>query len=312
MQNHACALKSDGTAHCWGGNSSGQLGNGSITNSGIPVLVSELTNAISISAGGNHTCALTTAGVARCWGNAWIVGSLINLGWVSTAVSQVVGFDRDESSPLTSISTSQSTTPAGGPGTGVTLHVQLTHPSGEPWAGVTPIIAATDSRGDNSGSCLVSNGAGESSCKLFSTFAETKEIWLTYPVLTKLSVPADGRVTFTADVASGPSLRGLASIRANTCSPQPYAIGFVDSFQNPSSTPNGGSITISAASALAAYVDPKCTIPLGSVFNFSPGESTALFYFKASSPGVYSVGLELSITGVFDGHNAGITLTVEP
>jgi RHS repeat-associated protein/uncharacterized repeat protein (TIGR01451 family) len=72
--NHTCALLSNGTAKCWGYNSNGQLGNNSITNSNIPVLVSGLSNAIAISGGEFHTCALTATtataatGGAKCWG----------------------------------------------------------------------------------------------------------------------------------------------------------------------------------------------------------------------------------------------------
>ena len=36
---HTCALISDGTATCWGDNSYGQLGNGSNTDSNVPVAV---------------------------------------------------------------------------------------------------------------------------------------------------------------------------------------------------------------------------------------------------------------------------------
>ncbi len=67
---HTCALLSDGTARCWGAGASGQLGNnGTVTKQLVPVVVSGLTGAVSVAAGGAHTCALLGDGSVRCWGS---------------------------------------------------------------------------------------------------------------------------------------------------------------------------------------------------------------------------------------------------
>ena len=67
--NHSCAINASGSVSCWGLNTSGQIGNGTVTNSATPVPVSGLpTTAIGIGAGNAHSCALTTAGAVYCWG----------------------------------------------------------------------------------------------------------------------------------------------------------------------------------------------------------------------------------------------------
>ncbi len=72
-----CALLTDKSVKCWGQNSYGQLGNGvDITDglnhdSQIPVAVSSLTDATSITLGGFHACSLRTGGTVVCWGANW-------------------------------------------------------------------------------------------------------------------------------------------------------------------------------------------------------------------------------------------------
>jgi alpha-tubulin suppressor-like RCC1 family protein len=68
---HTCAITSVGAARCWGQNSDGQLGNGSMTESHVPVPVTgfETGGAIAIAAGDGHSCALSTAGAVECWGD---------------------------------------------------------------------------------------------------------------------------------------------------------------------------------------------------------------------------------------------------
>jgi alpha-tubulin suppressor-like RCC1 family protein len=65
-----CAVTTAGDAKCWGLNSEGQLGNGTMANSDVPVNVTGLAGITSaIAAHDRHACALTTAGGVKCWGN---------------------------------------------------------------------------------------------------------------------------------------------------------------------------------------------------------------------------------------------------
>lgn len=64
---HACARMQDDTVWCWGGNASGQLGNGTTTASTTPVQVKGL-SATLVGAGAGQSCASTTAGRLVCWG----------------------------------------------------------------------------------------------------------------------------------------------------------------------------------------------------------------------------------------------------
>jgi alpha-tubulin suppressor-like RCC1 family protein len=72
---HACAITGAGGVRCWGTNGEGELGNGSRTDSAIPVAVSGLSKGVTGLAVGStydylptHICALTSAGGVMCWG----------------------------------------------------------------------------------------------------------------------------------------------------------------------------------------------------------------------------------------------------
>jgi len=64
----ACAVVDTGEVKCWGSNSSGQLGNGTTTESLIPVTVTGINNATKVVTGSYSSCALLSDGTVKCWG----------------------------------------------------------------------------------------------------------------------------------------------------------------------------------------------------------------------------------------------------
>lgn len=81
---HTCALQKSGELKCWGGNTSGQLGNESTSAVGSnlaqmgdsfkPISIggrglASISKVKSISAGSGHTCAVLESGTSLCWGD---------------------------------------------------------------------------------------------------------------------------------------------------------------------------------------------------------------------------------------------------
>ncbi|MFO0713046.1 MAG: hypothetical protein U0353_24540 [Sandaracinus sp.] len=66
---HACALRDDGTAYCWGTNDAGQLGDGTSDDRGLPRVVVGSARFSQITTGVAFSCAIErSAGAVYCWG----------------------------------------------------------------------------------------------------------------------------------------------------------------------------------------------------------------------------------------------------
>jgi alpha-tubulin suppressor-like RCC1 family protein len=74
-QGQACAIITDGTAVCWGDNTHGELGVGTVTSGGppygsaTPVAVPGLTGVRALALAGDYSCALLSQGSVACWGD---------------------------------------------------------------------------------------------------------------------------------------------------------------------------------------------------------------------------------------------------
>jgi alpha-tubulin suppressor-like RCC1 family protein len=67
--NQSLALLDNGTVMAWGGNESGQLGDGNTEESDVPVSVKGLTGVTGVAAGGEHSMALLSDGKVVAWGD---------------------------------------------------------------------------------------------------------------------------------------------------------------------------------------------------------------------------------------------------
>lgn len=65
---HSCYVSDDGAVFCFGSNGSGQLGDGTTTESPRPVRVVGIDDAIDVGAGSLFSCAVRADGRVMCWG----------------------------------------------------------------------------------------------------------------------------------------------------------------------------------------------------------------------------------------------------
>lgn len=105
---HVCALLADGTVACWGDNNYGQLGNGTTTDSNIPIVVPGLSGVIKLDEGLYSACALLDTNAISCWGRGY-TGILGNGGSADTlSPTLVVGLDGTQAEVIVDIAVGSS------------------------------------------------------------------------------------------------------------------------------------------------------------------------------------------------------------
>jgi alpha-tubulin suppressor-like RCC1 family protein len=68
-QTSTCILTASGAVQCWGAGDLGQLGNGNLASSSVPVDVVGLgSGVVAVSVGSDYACAAMVAGSVQCWG----------------------------------------------------------------------------------------------------------------------------------------------------------------------------------------------------------------------------------------------------
>src|SRR5580700_416916 len=101
-----CAVLTTGGVDCWGANGSGELGNGTSTSSSVPVAVTGMTKALTVTSDGHGSyCSVLQTGPVECWGanssgqlgNGTTTGSSVPVAVIGIATAVTVTTDGDAS-----------------------------------------------------------------------------------------------------------------------------------------------------------------------------------------------------------------------
>ncbi|WP_151087102.1 RCC1 domain-containing protein [Hymenobacter baengnokdamensis] len=201
-QLHALALAADGSLYAWGGNTSGQLGNGTTAPSTIPVSVSQGaapagTRFVQVAAGATHSLALATDGTLYAWGDN-TSGQLGNTSNTSSS---------------TPVAVSQGAAPAG------TRFVQVA--AGQGFSLALAADGTVYAWGLNSAGQLGTTTPASSNAPLAAAMpAGTRFVQVAAGAMHSLALAADGSLYAWGDNASGQ----LGTNNAPTGSPVPVAV----------------------------------------------------------------------------------------
>src|SRR5207247_5219500 len=70
-----CGIRGDGLLFCWGAGTTGQIGDGGLSNRLTPTLVPGMNGIVDMGLGSGHSCALRGDGAVFCWGTGALWGS---------------------------------------------------------------------------------------------------------------------------------------------------------------------------------------------------------------------------------------------
>ncbi len=252
---HTCAIVNNGNVLCWGSNSNGQLGDDTTAPvRWTPVSVSQVNDAVKISAGGQHTCIINSSESVKCWGHNYYG----QLGNGTTAMQS-----------LTAVQSLQAFAPRIGTATpgntqAIVRFSPPTNDSGSPITGYTVISNPRDGIDAHAGTTISHTGPDELShlvTGLRNGVTYRFTVTATNALGTGLPSAVSNSVIPTATSSSGAassSISGNSSISSSSISSEA-----ITSSSAPASSSSISSV-LTSSSVASSLVASSSSIPMSS------------------------------------------------